>query len=184
MTLGEIKKKTYALIEELNENAPELTDDPDYSAKMNYVVNQIQNELARIKKIPAYKEIEVDIEEKEMYEFKDIDSLVYQLSTIRGIDYEFKANGTLVKCLENGLMEVEYFKYPTQIDNKTTDDIELDLSIDVLEIMPYGIAADLLKSDVSNAYGNVYSQRYNQLKQELDIRYNTGTIEFVGGVDI
>ena len=48
--------------------------------------------------------------------------------------------------------------------------------------MPYGVAADLLKSDVSNAYGNIYAQRYEQMKGELDIRYNTGAVEFVGDI--
>ena len=50
--------------------------------------------------------------------------------------------------------------------------------------MPYGVAADLLKSDVSNAYGNVYAQRYEQMKNQLDIRYNTGSIEFEEGVSV
>ena len=58
---------------------------------------------------------------------------------------------------------------------------ELALSDDVLEIMPYGVAGDLLKSDVSNAYGNIYSQRYEQMKQQLDTRYNMGFIEIGEG---
>ena len=48
--------------------------------------------------------------------------------------------------------------------------------------MPYGVASDLLKSDVSNAYGNIYGQRYEQMKQQIDIRYNTGSIEIEDGV--
>lgn len=184
MTLGEIKKKAYALIEEINVDSEYLTDDEDLSNKMNYVVNQIQNELSRIKKIPAYKEIDVNVETKDTYTLEDIDELIYQIDTVKGINFDYKAKGTIVKCNESGLMEVEYFKYPVQIDNETPDETELSLGIDVLEIMPYGIAGDLLKSDVSNGYGNIYSQRYNQLKQELDIRYNTGTVEIVGGVEI
>ena len=33
--------------------------------------------------------------------------------------------------------------------------------------MVYGVAADILKSDVSSNYGQVYAQRYSELKQEL-----------------
>ena len=50
MTLTEMKKKVLKLIEEINEESNLLTDDPDISAKINEVINQIQNELARIKK--------------------------------------------------------------------------------------------------------------------------------------
>lgn len=182
MTLSDIKKKTFALIEELSDST-NLTDDPDLASKMNYVVNQIQYELSRVKKIPDYSELEVTTEN--LVKFNDITSKydVYQLDIVRGVDYELKAQGTIIKPLENGIAEIEYFRYPKRIDENTPDTFEFELSDDVLEIMPYGIAGDLLKSDVSNAYGNVYSQRYEQLKQQLDIRYNTGSIEIVGGIE-
>ena len=48
--------------------------------------------------------------------------------------------------------------------------------------MPYGIAADLLKSDVSAEYGNIYAVRYENMKQLLDPRYNMPSITFEGGV--
>lgn len=184
MTLGDIKKKTLALIEEIDTTQTTLTNDPDIAAKINYVANQIQNELARIKKIPAYKEIEC--EKGDLITFDDLVGTdgreIYQISVIHGVDHEYRANGTIAKILEDGTAEVEYFVYPTQIDESTPDTQELDLSIDALEIMPYGIAADVLKADVSNAYGNVYAQRYNELKQMLDMRYNLGSIEIEGGI--
>ena len=62
--------------------------------------------LARMKKIPAYKEIEVDTSVKNAYNFNDIKGTdsneIYQLDVIRGVEYELKANGTIVKCLEDG----------------------------------------------------------------------------------
>lgn len=182
MTLGDIKKKTLSLIEEIDTNGQSLTKDPDIAAKLNYVINQVQNELSRVKKIPDYTELEVN--EGDLIRFEDItsDYKVYQLDVTRGIKYDYKAQGTIIKCLEAGTLEIEYFRYPEEINSLTKDNFELELSNDVLEIMPYGVAADLLKSDVSNAYGNVYAQRYEQMKGELDIRYNTGTIEFVGGM--
>lgn len=182
MTLGDIKKKTLSLIEEIDNSETSLTKDPDIAAKLNYVINQVQNELSRVKKIPDYTELEVN--KGDLIKFKDITPSykVYQLDVARGIKYEYKAQGTIIKCLETGTLEVEYFRYPEEIKDTTKDNFELELSNDVLEIMPYGVAADLLKSDVSNAYGNVYAQRYEQMKGELDIRYNTGTIEFVGGM--
>ena len=95
---------------------------------------------------------------------------------------ETKADGTIIKALEDGIAEIEYYKYPVRINESTPDTYEFELSSDVLEVMPYGVAADVLKSDVSNAYGNVYAQRYEQMKSQLDIRYNTGSIEIEEGV--
>ena len=181
MLLGDMKKKVLSLIEEIDDTKQSLTNDPDIEKKLNYVINQVQNELSRVKKIPDYVEIEVN--EGDLIKFGDITTEyeIYQLDIVKGIKYEYKAQGTIIKALENGTAEIEYFRYPTEITDKTNDSYEFELSNDVLEIMPYGVAADLLKSDVSNAYGNVYAQRYEQMKQQLDIRYNTGAIEIEGG---
>jgi hypothetical protein len=59
---------------------------------------------------------------------------------------------------------------------------EFDLSPDALEILPYGVAGDLLKSDVSSDYGRIYSNRYETMIQRLDQRYQMGSIVIEGGV--
>ena len=59
MQLKELKKKVLRLIEEYDSNSELLTSDPDISAKINDVINQVIFELARIKKIPKYFEMEV-----------------------------------------------------------------------------------------------------------------------------
>ena len=184
MTLDEMKLKVLALIEEVDEESETLTNDPDIAAKINDVINQVQYELSRVKKIPAYKEIEVDTDTRSVYTYDDIDTenKVYQLANVTGVDNELKANGTVIKFLDSGTAEIEYYKYPKRIDKDTEGTHELEVSDDVLEIMPYGVAADILKSDISNAYGNVYANRYDQLRQEMDIRYHTGSIEFEEGV--
>lgn len=184
MTLKEQKYYALSLIEEIEKTDPTFTKDPDIANKINSVINHIQYELSRIKKIPAY--IEMEVKAGQLITFKDItkdkEYEVYQLSTVKGIKYDTKADGTIIKCLEDGIAEIEFYRYPTRIKDDTKDDYEFEISEDVLEIMPYGVAADLLKSDVSNAYGNVYANRYEQMKQQLDIRYNTGSIKIVEGV--
>jgi hypothetical protein len=50
--------------------------------------------------------------------------------------------------------------------------------------MPYGIAADLLKSDASAEYGKRYAERYSELKSMLDPRYNMPSIAFSGGYKV
>ena len=181
-----MKKKVLALIEELNPDNVNLTDDPDISAKMEDVITQIMFELARFKKIPDY--VEMRVRKGDLIRFEDIadesDYEVYQVSMIRGVEYETKANGSIFKFLEDGTAEIEYFRYPTRITDKNRAKYTFELSDDALEIMPYGVAADLLKSDVSTGYGNIYAQRYEQMKQLLDPRFNMGGIFIEGGVNI
>jgi hypothetical protein len=180
----DMKKKVLSLIEEINPNSENLTDDPDIEAKYEYVLTQIMFELARIKKIPDY--IEMDVEAGDIIRFEDItdetDYEVYQIDQVRGVAYERKAQGTVIKILEDGKAEVEYFRYPTRITDKNREKYTFELSEDVLEIMPYGIAADLLKSDVSAEYGRIYAERYEQLKQMLDPRYQMTYITIEGGI--
>ena len=181
MTLLEMKKKVLQLIEEVG-TGDNLTDDPDIELKLNTVINQVQNELSRMKKIPAYKEIEVNT--NELIRFEDIDDSVYQIETVRGIEHEMKANGTIIKCLESGTVEIDYFKYPETITETNAKMYEFELSNDALEIMPYGVAADLLKSDVSSGYGQIYAQRYETMLQRLDPRYNMSSVYIDGGIEV
>lgn len=186
MTLLEMKKKILGLIEELNKDSKVLTDDPDIEAKLIEVMNQVMFELARFKKIPKY--VEIEVEEGDVLNFDKLEgkcgSAVYQIVMVSGVDYRFKAQGTAIKILESGTAEIECYVYPERLTEKTNDNYELELSPDVLEIMPYGVAADLLKSDVSAEYGKIYADRYEAMKQVLDPRYNMTSIRIEGGVNI
>lgn len=186
MTLGELKKKALGLIEELNPDSELLTDDPDIATKINDVVNQIMFELIRMKKLPDY--VELAVNEGDLITYDDIETAsgyaVYQLGTVGGINHVLKAQGTIIKALESGTAEIDYFKYPESITSKTKDNYEFELPADVLEIMPYGIAADLLKSDVSTNYGEIYAQRYEMMLQRLDPRYATTSVYIEGGFNV
>lgn len=187
MTLEEMKKKYLSLIEELNPKSEQLTDDPDIAEKQNEVTNQVMFELARVKKIPKY--VEKKVSAGDLITFADIErevgNEVYQLQKVSGVKYEYKASGTVIKVLESGTVEIDLFVYPERITEKTKDKgYEFELSADALEIMPYGIAADLLKSDVSAEYGSVYATRYEAMKQQLDPRYHLNSIYIEGGVNV
>lgn len=186
MTKKEMKKRILALIEELNPDSEYLTEDPDIQAKIDGVMDLVQFELARMKKIPRYLEMEVAagdlldltrIGEELGYE-------VYQLGDVRGVAYQYRANGTVLKILESGVAEISCFVYPSRIEEETPDDYELELTQDAQEIMPYGVAADLLKSDVSADYGKIYEGRYESMLQRLDPRYTMGSIRVEGGVEL
>lgn len=186
MTLLEMKKKVLGLIEELSPDSTRLTEDPDISAKINDVTNQILFELVRMKKLPKY--VEMDVSNGDVISFEDIETEVgnevYQLCTVGGVNHSIKANGTIIKVLEDGTAEIECYVYPERITASTKDSYEFEVSADVLEIMPYGIAADLLKSDVSTEYGAIYATRYESMLQRLDPRYAMTSIYIEGGVDV
>jgi hypothetical protein len=187
MTLYEMKRKVLGLIEELSPNNELLTDDPDIATKINAVINQVMFELARLKKIPKY--VEMDVAEGDRITFEDIEKAsgyeVFQVALICGVPYAPKANGTLFKMTGGGTAEIDFFAYPERITEKTKDKAyEFELSPDALEIMPYGVAADLLKSDVSAEYGKIYADRYEAMLQRLDPRYQTTMISIEGGIRV
>lgn len=187
MTLLEMKKKALGLIEELNPESQYLTDDVDIQTKINEVINQVMFELARLKKIPRY--VELPVSAGDVVRFADISAAcgmeVFQLGRIGGAACDLRAHGTVLKVKESGMLEIDCFVYPERITEKTVDKAyEFELSQDALEIMPYGIAADLLKSDVSTDYGAAYKDRYETMLQRLDSRYVMPGIHIEGGVDI
>ena len=187
MTLKEMKTKVLAMIEELNPESEHLTDDPDIATKINEVINQIMFELVRTKKIPKY--VEMEVAEGDLVDFAAIEKKcgyeVYQVSKFGGVMNTPKASGTVFKVREDGVAEIDIFVYPERITKTTKDNAyEFELSADALEIMPYGVAGDLLKSDVSAEYGSVYSSRYNDMLNRLDMRYQTGGVYIEGGYSV
>ena len=181
MKLVDLKKKTLALIEEINPEAENLTDDPDIAAKLPYVINQILHELARFKKLPAH--VNREVEKDQVMNLNDSLDNFYQLKLIKGVNYDF-LDDLNVKFLEDGEAVISYYQYPENITDTTPDTKTLDLPEDILEIAPYGIAADILKADVSNQYGSIYANRYREMIQTLDSRYANTIVEFDGGINI
>ena len=186
MTLKEMKTKALGLIEEVNPDNPKLTDDPDIAYKLNDVINQVMYELCRHKKIPKY--VEMPVSAGDRVTFSDIAIVcgyeIFQLCNVSGIAYDMRADGTVLKIKESGTAEIDCYVYPERITADTKDGYEFELSEDVLEIMPYGIAADVLKSDVSAEYGSVYATRYESMLQRLEDTYTVSSIYVEGGVMI
>ena len=180
MTLLEMKNKVFKLIEESSADKTKLTDDEDFNKKINDVIYQIMLELIRYKKLPAYETMQVKKDE-EINLQEDLDNFL-QLNKIVGIKFDIE--DVFVTFKEDGEAKIYYYKLPKKINEDTEDeDYKFELSEDLLSIMPYGVAADILKSDVSNEYGSIYANRYRELLQGLDPRYSNVSIEIVDGVD-
>lgn len=186
MTAQEKIKEILALIEELNPESELLTADPDIQAKIFSVTNHVMFELARLKKIPGY--VEIPVEDGELLTFgkigEAVGGTVYQLGTVRGVTYDLRAAGTVLKIQNGGVAEIDCFLYPERITEENWKDYEFSLSDDALEVLPYGVAADLLKSDASAQNGEVYRKEYETRIQRVDSRYAMPSIRVEGGVVI
>lgn len=180
MTLEEMKIKVYSVIEEYSEEADNLTEDEDLALKMNSCINIIMNEMSRFKKIPAYTTLSVT--EGDNLTFSDIASDIYQLNLIRGVDYNTIQDRVIFN--ETGEAEVYYYKYPEQITDETDDGYTFELDRDALEIMPYGVAGLLLASDISNNYGQIYTNLYREKISQLDSRKTMSNVYIAGGINI
>ena len=180
MTLLEIKRKVLQLIEEIDDTQGSLTGDPDIEAKLNSVINQVQFELARMKKIPA--SATEDVTDGQIFDMNTLENF-YQLRLLR-FEGAYEIVENMVVFNGNGPATFFYYKYPEVITDDTDDAYEFELSPDALEILPYGVAGDLLKSDVSTEYGQIYAQRYETMLQRLDPRYSMGSFYVEGGVDV
>ena len=173
MTLKEMKIKTFSLIEEYYPDDKFLAEDEDVKNKINGVVNQIQLDLMKYRKINASTDIEISLNTERVLSLKDEIDDLYQINTIHfdkdDIDYDMPNDETIILPRDyNGTMTVYYFKYPTLVEVAFEDstsetieqdrldedeDYEFELEPILLEIMPYGIAADLLKMDMISNYG-------------------------------
>lgn len=179
MTLKEMKQRVLSLIEEIDNNHELLTDDVDIQNKINFVIDAKNHELARIKKIPAIEH--VDVKEDQEFNLKDDLDNFYKLNSISGVKYEMFDNFITFK--EDGIAIIKYYKYPKIINAETKDsEYKFETTEDVLEIMPLGIAADLLKNDVSAQYGQLYANAYKEALNMLDIKVGNGHIRIVGGI--
>ena len=179
MTLREMKDRVLSLIEEINPESEYLTDDPDIQEKINYVIDMKQHELARVKRLAASDIIETK-ENQQIDLYEEYDDF-YKLKNITGVSYTLFDN--LVTFNEEGEATVNYWRYPKLITKDTDmDKYKMELSRDVLEIMPYGVAADILKSDVSAQYGRIYEEAYQRALQILDVNTSEGIYEIKGGL--
>ena len=181
MNLGELKQRTYKLIEEYTStDTTNYTSDPDYSTKFNTVANVILNELYSYVKKAVIETMTVhDGDEIQLDEELD---RFFLLKRITGVKYSIIDR--FVTFEEDGEAKIYYYQYPVQIKEDSDNDTKIDLEPQAIECMIWGIASDILKMDVSNQYGAMFATRYAELKGELDNRINQGNIHITGGIDV
>lgn len=182
MTYGENKKITLALIEEYSPNMNEKTEDEDIALRLPFLYNLAYKELAIAKKIVAtktYSEIP-DEQKQDRYTPYNLPSDLYQIKNIVTLDEDNKPINADYYIIQNkiyindnskGKTVLEYYKYPQEINEETTDDFYLEIDEDVQGILPYKVADDILKTDPSADY-TAFATEYQRKLQILDTRKN------------
>lgn len=195
MKLKEMKVNTFSLIEEYYPELKNLAEDTDVINKINGVVNNVAMDLMPHKKIPMNKDISISKGTKTLNLVDAIGEEYYQINKIVGLGKYSMIDDVTIEVPEDfeGQITVYYYKYPKMVKTIFANDDErvredesytFDLSPDLLHIMPYGIAADLLKMDMISGYGRYFYERYMELKNGIDTRRTSGMVYAEGGCDI
>lgn len=186
MTYGENKKITLALIEEYSPNMNNKTEDEDIALRLPFLYNLAYKELAMTKKIIATKTYsEIPDEQKEdRYTSYSLPSDLYQIKNIMILDEDNKPSNADYYIVQNkiyindnsrGNTVLEYYRYPQEINEETTDDFYLEIDEDTQGILPYKVADDILKTDPSSDY-TAFATEYQRKLQILDTRRNIPTV--------
>ena len=157
MKYEDIKNRVLALLP----NSELLND----TVKFNKAINHIQFELTRIEKVS--KHVEVAVSKEDLIEAADHrKGEVYHVGKKDGEKHVKKADGAAHKVAAEHAAEIDNAPRPKPIKpKKPNDNHTFKLSPRLLEIMPYGIAAYLLRGDVDAEL------RYDDMLQSLDPRH-------------
>ena len=182
MTLGQAKSAAMMLIDQYTPDSPP-TDDEETLSKLNCLVELAQVQLCQIKKkerrcVLLESQGTVD-PETGMLTFalpKDF----YQLRRVTMADTGQEAwaeiyGDTLETQAGHGTMILQYYAYPPEITDDTPDDTALELDRDTAQVLPYTVAADLLKADPSADYAS-FEAKYMGLLANLDPRMSAGRL--------
>ena len=187
MTYGECKRQILALIEEYSPNVDNYTEDEDIAIRMPFLVDLAYQELAQSKKIIAtkiYPEI-ADENKSDRFTAYMLPSDLYQAKNIYLLDKDNKKtnsnyylmgkNKIYINDKNHGQTVLEYYKYPTVINERTKDSFYLEIDQDVQSILPYKVANDILVTDPSANY-TAFATEYQRKLQLLDTRKNIPSV--------
>lgn len=189
MTLKENKKIALSLIEEYTKGEAKLTDDTDIQDRINLLYAPAYQELSQYKKIIKTKVIKEigEAKKEEGYEEYSMPANMYQYKKIVAWDkdgneatpdYKILGKKIYIKRDSDYQYILEYYAFPTLINENTSDDFELELDQDVQMILPYQVANDILKVDPSADY-KAFENEYQRKLQQLDGSINSNPVVVV-----
>lgn len=185
MTLGQAKDKIMMLLDDYMIDSPP-TDDEETLAKLPGLIQTAQVFLSTIKKIRKsvvidhqpnggwYAEYDLPSDYAQAFKMRD--------KTGKGYNVEFLGQKVLVQDTAPQVIRIDYFAYPTEITADTPDTFVFELDQDAQQIIPYYVAADILKTDPSADY-TAFEVKLNNMINSLDTRQSV-TVSIQGGIRI
>lgn len=191
MTWEQAKTQIYALLEEYNANAANLTDDDDIADRIPQLFFSSYQEMSQIKKIVKTSVLDRSLNGTTTYYREyELPEDFYMMKNMTFVDEDTEK--PLVNCeyfirgessividdLDKGKVYLEYYAFPTIIDGDTEDDFELEIDNDATIIACYSVAADILKTDPSSdliAFRNERDRRLstfeaNRLADSINVK--------------
>lgn len=173
MTYGENKKIFFSLIDEYNPNNTYFTDDDDARTKAANLYNTRYSDLASQKFNKKTKEYEITTEDRGYESFKLPKGTYIKVLGGRNeynepisMNYRIEGENILISKANPGKLVLEYTPYPSMITDETEDDFELEIDDELANILPFGVASDLLKTDPGEdwtAFEKEYERRYQKI---------------------
>lgn len=190
MTLGENKKIALSLIEEYVPNNSNLTDDEDIKNKINFCYATAYMEMGQTKKILKSKVLKEITEAGTGYEEYSLPSSLMQLKRVLAwdedgdeveADYKKIGKKLYINRASTAQYIIEYYIYPAEIKEDTSDDFMLELDLDAQMILPYKVADDILKVDPSADY-TAFLNEFNRKMEAFDTRREIPSIVVGDGI--
>ena len=185
MTLLEAKNTAMKLIDQYS-STTEPTDDTETADKLSSLFDAAQVFACTIK--PIYKSITIAYTPgvSVLVEY-DLPADFRQLKSARdenGNNYwaEVLGKKILFSGDEAHTIRVDYYAYPSHISDDTPDTYEFEVDQDVQQIIPYRVAADILKTDPSVDY-TAFELVYNNMISNIDPRPTAGIFHVSGGIN-
>ena len=182
MTLEENIKIVLSLIDEYAPKSTNLfTEDEDIQNKIKNLYNQPYQELSQLKKIKKVKNITKTFADTEYYREYSLPFDMFQLKSVIATDVDTNklisgdfyivesAKKIYINDISNANYKIEYYAYPSTINENTKNNFYLEIDQDVQNILPYKVADNLLKSDPSADY-TAFRQAYEDALNKLDTR--------------
>lgn len=173
MTYGENKKIFFSLIDEYNPGNEYFTDDEDARTKCANLYNTRYSDLASQKFNKKLKTYEITQKDRGYTSFKLPNGTFIKVLGGRNeyneeipMKYRIEGESILVSNETPGRILLEYTPFPTTINDETDDDFELEIDDELANILPFGVAADLLKTDPGEdwtAFEKEYERRYQKI---------------------
>jgi predicted protein tyrosine phosphatase len=176
MTLLENIKVFLALVDEFAPNNQYFTTDEDIQEKAKLLYNPVYQELANLKTNSKTKELSYTYTGQDEYEevklpnarkIKKIFCLDEKNRPTSGDYFYISDEKVMLSKKDKTRFLCEYIPKVDQITLDTPDDYELTLSDELVAVLPYKVASDLLKTDPSADY-QAFERRANAMLQMLD----------------